>query len=92
MVKLIENPVAFQYGAVMSVRLSYFVSQQAVVSATVDRKLSMNVFALARAIIAAIGNGRDEEVFEALHIPDGFVTSKWVNRGRLYLPLCRGGL
>jgi hypothetical protein len=61
----------------MAARLSYFVSQQAIVSATVDGARGVDPLALARAVVAALGNGREEEILEALRIKDDFITSKY---------------
>jgi hypothetical protein len=76
-VHLAENPIRLQYGLAMAARLSYFVSQQAIVSATVDGARGVDPLALARAVVAALGNGREEEILEALRIKDDFITSKY---------------
>ncbi|CAM9871076.1 unnamed protein product [Chrysoparadoxa australica] len=76
LLKFAENPVSAQYGAAMAIRLSYFIAQQTVVTTTVDRKLRVDVLAVARAVIAAIAHGREKDVLDALRINDDFVTSK----------------
>jgi hypothetical protein len=76
-VHLAENPVRLQYGLAQAARLSYFVSQQAIVSATVDGARGVDPLAVGRAVVAALGNGREEELLEALRIKDDFITSKY---------------
>ena len=54
-VHLVQHPIRLQYGLAMAARLGYFTSQQAIVSATVDGKRSVDPLALGRAVVAALG-------------------------------------
>lgn len=50
-------------------------AQQTLVSTTVGHKLTVDPIALARAVLAALADGREEPIIEALRIPEGRITS-----------------
>lgn len=72
---LVRTPSTLQYSAAMSVRLSYFMAQQSLVSSTVGGKLSVDPVALSRAVLAALADGREEPILEALRVPEERITS-----------------
>lgn len=72
---LAKNPSTIHYSAAMSARLSYCIAQQTVVSSTVGGKLTVDLVAVIRAVLAALADGREEPILEALRVPEGRITS-----------------
>ncbi|CAM9854531.1 unnamed protein product, partial [Discosporangium mesarthrocarpum] len=73
--QLVQHPAVIHYSVVMSARLSYFMAQQTFVSTTVDGKRKVDIVALVRAVLAALADGREEGLLQALRIPEERITS-----------------
>lgn len=72
---LVKNPSTIHYSTAMSARLSYCMAQQTVVSSIVGGKLTVDPVALSRAVLAAVADGKEEPILEALRVPEGRITS-----------------
>ncbi|CAM9518229.1 unnamed protein product, partial [Scytosiphon promiscuus] len=73
---LARHPSTIHYSTAISARLWYFMTQQSVISSTVDGKFSVDAVALSRAVLAAVAGGREEPILEALRIiPEERITS-----------------